>query len=71
MGAAAHHVGEGLFLLMYIDRAYAFVATMIAVTMGPEVLWGARGRRLGTSTAPTGAASTDVVAFIIWSVGEF
>ena len=74
MGAAAHNLGEGRLLLMTIGRVCAFVATMIEVTVGPSVLWGARGRRLGTSTAPTGAASAAaaaaVVASIIWSVGE-
>ena len=72
MGAAAHHVGEGRFLLMSTGRIYAFFATMIAVTVVPSVLWGAWGRRLGMSTPPTGAASAAaaVVASIIWSVGE-
>ena len=74
MGAAAHHVGEGQLLIMSIGRVCAFVATMIEVTVGPSVLRGARGRRLGTSMAPTGAtsaaAAAAVVASIIWSVGE-
>ena len=72
MGAAAHHVGEVLFLLMSTGRIYAFFATMITFGVGPEVLRGARGRRLGASTAPTGAAAaaTAVVASMGWSVGE-
>ena len=76
MGAPDNHVGEGSLLLMYIGRVCAFVATMIAVTVGPEVLQGARGWRLGTSTSPTGAASASasaaaaVVASIIWNIGD-
>ena len=72
MGDAAHHVGERRFLIMSTVRICAFFATVIVVTMGPAVLWSAQGRRLGTSTAPTGAAAaaTAVVAYIIWSVGE-
>ena len=75
MGAVAHYVREGRFLLMYVGRVCSFVATMIAVTVGPAVLRGARGQRLGTSTAPTGDASVAAAAFvvssIIWSVGKF
>ena len=72
IGAATHSVGEGRFLIMSTDRICAFFATVIEVTVFPSVLWVARGRRLGTSTAPTGAASAAaaVVAFMIWSVGE-
>ena len=76
MGAAAHCVGEGRFLLMSTGRICEFFAAVVAVTVGTAVLRGARGRKLGTSTAPTGtmsaspAAATVVVAFVIWSVGE-
>ena len=72
MSAAAHHVGEGRFLLMSTGRICAFFATMTAVTVGPELLLGAQDRRLGTSTAPIGAAAAAaaLVASIIWSVGE-
>ena len=73
MDAAAHHVGEGRFLLMSTDRICAFFATMISVDVVSAVLWGARGRRLGASTAPTGAASVSVAVFasMVRSVGEF
>ena len=70
MRADTHHVGEGHFLLVSTGRIYAFFATVIEVTVGPEVLQGKWGRRLGTSTAPTGAAASAAVASIIWSVGE-
>ena len=43
MGAAAHHVGEGRFLHVSTGRICAFFATVIAVTVGPEILWGERG----------------------------
>ena len=62
IGAAANHVGEGLFLLVSTDRICALLATVITVTMGPEVLRGSQGRRLGTSTAPIGAASASAAA---------
>ena len=39
VGAAAHHVGEGRFLLVSTSRICAFFATLIAVTVGPAVLW--------------------------------
>ena len=42
IGADAHFVGEGLFLLVSTIRIYAFFATKIAVNVGPEVL-GVRG----------------------------
>ena len=76
IGAATHSVGEVRFLIMSTDRICAFLATVIEVTVGPAVLWGAWGRRLGTSTAPTSAASASasasaaVVASRIWSDGE-
>ena len=74
IGAAAHHVGEGRFLLVSSSGICAFFAIVIAVTVGPSVLWGAWGQRLGTSTSPTGAtsaaAAAAVVASMIWSVGE-
>ena len=78
MGNGAHHVGEGRFLLMSTGRICAFFATMIAVTVGPSLVWVARGRRLGAPTAPTGAASAStsadavvaVVDSMVWSVGE-
>ena len=71
IGAADHHVGEGLFLLISTGRICALFATGIAVTKGPAVLRGARVRWLGASKAPTGAAyaSAAVVASMIWSVG--
>ena len=67
IGAAAHHVGEGRFLLESNSRICAFFSTVIAFTVGPAVIRGAWGRRLGTSTAPTGAvsASVTVVASMI------
>ena len=43
IGAAANHVGEGRFLLVSTSRICALFATVIAVTVGPAVLWGARG----------------------------
>ena len=46
IGAAAHHVVEGLFLLMSTGRICEFFATVIAVTVGPAVLRGARGQQL-------------------------
>ena len=63
---------------MSTGRIYALFATVISVTVGPAVLWGAQGLRLGTSTSPTGAVSTSasaaaaaaVVASMIWIVGE-
>ena len=72
MGAAAHHVVEGQFLLMSTGRICSFFATVIAVTVVPAVLRGAQGRRLGTSTASTGAtaAAAAVVASIICIVGK-
>ena len=70
MGAAAHHVGEGQFLLMSTGRICAFFATMIEVAVGPEVLRGAWGRRLGNPTAPTSAAAAAVVTSMTWIVGE-
>ena len=72
MGAAAHHVGEGRFIIMSTGRICEFFATVIAVTVGLALLPGAQGRGLGTSKSPTGAvaASTAIVASIIWSVGE-
>ena len=72
MGAATLYVREGRLLLMYTGRICSFFATMIAVAVGQAVLWGARGRRLGASTAPTGPASAAaaVVASMVWSVGE-
>ena len=68
IGAASHNVGEGRFLLVSTSRICAFFANVIAGTVGPAALQGARGRRLGTSTAPTGAAA--VVASMTWSVHE-
>ena len=71
MGSAAHHVGEGRFLLISTGTICELFATMIAVTVGPAVLWGARGRWLGRFAVPTGAASAsasaaaDLVASII------
>ena len=74
MGAVTHHVGEGRFFIMSTSRICTFFATMIAVVVGPAVLQGLWGRRLGASTAPTGSASASaavaVVAFMVWSVGE-
>ena len=74
IGAAAHHVVEGSFLLVYTIRICAFFATVIAVTVGPAVLRGERGWWLGTSTAPTGtvsaAAAVTVVYSMVWSTGE-
>ena len=59
---------------MSTGKICAFFATMIAVAVGPAVLWGAQGQRLGSSTAPTGtvsaAAAAAVVASMVWSVGE-
>ena len=59
---------------MSTGRICAFFATMVSVAVGPAVLRGARGRRLGASTSPTGAASAAaaaaVVASMVWSVGE-
>ena len=43
IGAAANHVGEGHFLIVSNIRICAFFATVIAVTVGPAVLWGERG----------------------------
>ena len=65
--AAAHHVEERRFLLVSTSRICAFFVTVVAVTVAPAVLWGARGRRLGTSTSPTGtaAASAAVVSSLI------
>ena len=60
IGAAAHHVGEVHLLLISTGRICTCFATVIAVTVGPAVLRGAQGSRLGTSTAPTGAASASV-----------
>ena len=82
IGAAAHHVEEGRFLLMSTGSICAFFDTVIAFTMGPALLWGAQVRRLGTSTASTKAASASayasesasaaaaVVDSMIWSVSE-
>ena len=74
MGAAAHNVGEGRFILMSTGRICAFFATVIAVTVGLAVHRGAWGQWLGASTAPTGAEAASAAAAIvvsrIWSVGE-
>ena len=43
IGAAAHHVGEGRFLLVSISRVCAFFAALSAVTVGPVVLRGIDG----------------------------
>ena len=55
---------------MSTGRICALFATMIAVIVVPALIWGARGQRLGKSTAPTGATAAAVVASIICSVGE-
>ena len=70
MGDSAHNLGEGRFLVMSNGRICAFLAIMIAVSVGPTVLRGERGQRLGASMAPTGAAAAAVVASMVWSVGE-
>ena len=71
--AATNNVGEGRLLLVPTSRICAFFATVISVTVGPAVLWGARGWRLGT-LVPTGtasaAAAVAIVASMVWSVGE-
>ena len=43
IGAAAHHVEGGSFLLVSTRRIFVFFAAVITVTVGPEVLWGTRG----------------------------
>ena len=43
IGAASHHVGEIRFLLVSISRVCALFSAVYAVTVGPEVLWGAQG----------------------------
>ena len=68
IGAAAHHVGEGRFLIMSTGRVCAFFATVISVTVGPAVLQGTRGRRLGTSAALTGAVSASASAAVSASI---
>ena len=41
--AADHHMGEGRFLIVSTSRICAFFSTVIAVTVGLAVLWGAQG----------------------------
>ena len=43
IGAAAHHVGEGRFLLVSIRRVCEFFAAVSAVAVGPAVIWGGWG----------------------------
>ena len=43
IGASDYHVGEERFLLVSTSRICAFFANVIAVTVGPSVLWGAQG----------------------------
>ena len=43
IGAAAHHVGEGRFLLVSISRVCSFFAAVSVDTVGPAVLWGTDG----------------------------
>ena len=43
IGAAAHHVCEVRLLLVSIRRVCTLLDAVLAVTMGPAVLWGGRG----------------------------
>ena len=39
IGAAAHHVCKVRLLLVSVSKVCAFFAAMLAVTVGPAVLW--------------------------------